>query len=242
MPNRKITQLSPNTNPTISDVFPIVNNGVTKKLSLDGLVSFLTPYLEENALTGGTYNSVSGILTLNNNTGGTINISGFYTGATDVFVTGGTYSNGTTIFKNNTGGTFSVTGITTQDVFVTGGTYSASAETATFKNNTGGTFSVTGITNGNTKKWIESQIIQIAGNESVLVSGNYVLIDTQLNILNSNNNITIGNISFDKEGELYIGGNVYFQDTTINNDGIISIAGALILSGNTTITGTGIII
>ena len=64
----------------------------------------------------------------------------------------------------------------------------------------------------------------------------------QLNILNSNNNITIGNISFDKEGELYIGGNTYFQDTTINNDGIISIAGALILSGNTTITGTGIII
>ena len=210
MPNRKITQLNPNTNPTISDVFPIVNNGITKKLSLDGLVSFLTPYLEESVITGGTYNSVSGILTLNNNTGGTINISGFYTGATEVIVTGGTYS--------------------------------ASAETATFTNNTGGTFSVTGITNGNTKKWIESQTIQIAGNESVLVSGNYVLIDTQLNILNSNNNITIGNISFDKEGELYIGGNTYFQDTTINNDGIISIAGALILSGNTTITGTGIII
>jgi len=44
-------------------------------------------------------------------------ISGFST--TDIRVTGGTYSNGTTVFTNNTGGTFSVTGFTTP---FTGGT------------------------------------------------------------------------------------------------------------------------
>jgi hypothetical protein len=61
-------------------------------------------------------------------------------------VTGGTYSNGTTIFTNNTGGTFNVTGFYTglTDVYITGGTFSAG--TITFTNTTGGTFNVTGIT------------------------------------------------------------------------------------------------
>lgn len=66
---------------------------------------------------------------------------------TDIFVTGGTYSNGTTTFTNNTGGTFTVTGYYTgytapTDIRVTGGTYSNG--TTTFTNNTGGTFTVTG--------------------------------------------------------------------------------------------------
>ena len=66
------------------------------------------------------------------------------TSAIDVFVTGGTYSNGSATFRNNTGGTFSVSGFSTvmTDVFVTGGTYTSG--TTTFVNNTGGTFSVSG--------------------------------------------------------------------------------------------------
>lgn len=274
MPNRKITQLNPNTNPTISDVFPIVNNGVTKKLSLDGLVSFLTPYLSDSQITGGTYNSVDGTLSLINSTGGTINVTGFST-STGTSFTGGTVS-GATQFTNGltantisattyqnlpsfTGGTVSgatrfTNGLTANtisattyqnlplDIKVTGGTYSSSAETATFTNNTGGTFSVTGIPNGNTKKWKTGGIVEISGEETILVSGNYVLQDSELNILDGGNTISIGNILFEEKGELYIGGNTFFNDTTINNDGIISIAGALILSGNTTITGTGIII
>ena len=71
---------------------------------------------------------------------------------TEVFVTGGTYSNGTAEFTNITGGTFNVigfyTGSTAAEVFVTGGTYTAG--TATFANNTGGTFSVTGFYTGST--------------------------------------------------------------------------------------------
>jgi len=70
---------------------------------------------------------------------------------TDIFVTGGTYSNGTAIFTNNTGGTFSVNGFSTGntsgvDVFVTGGTTNNSTKIYTFTNNTGGTFSVTALT------------------------------------------------------------------------------------------------
>jgi hypothetical protein len=243
MPNRKITQLNPNTNPTISDVFPIVNNGVTKKLSLDGLISFLTPYLSDSQITGGTYNSVDGTLSLINSTGGTINVTGFST-STESSFTGGTVSGATRFTNGLTANTISATTYQNLpiDIKVTGGTYSSSAETATFTNNTGGTFSVTGIPNGNTKKWKTGEIVEISGEETILVSGNYVLQDSELNILDGGATINIGNILFEEKGELYIGGNTFFNDTTINNDGIISIAGALILYGNTTITGTGIII
>lgn len=76
-----------------------------------------------------------------------------YTGSTDVFVTGGTYSNGTLILTNNTGGTINISGFYTggTDVFVTGGTYDNNTGTATFTNNTGGTFNVTGFYTGGTK-------------------------------------------------------------------------------------------
>jgi hypothetical protein len=60
--------------------------------------------------TGGTYNNPTGTATFNNSTGGTFNVAGFYTGATDVFVTSGTPNNSTKTysFANNTGGTFNV--------------------------------------------------------------------------------------------------------------------------------------
>jgi hypothetical protein len=90
-------------------------------------------------------------------TGGTFNGTAIESGTTisftDTYVTGGTYSAGTTVFTNNTGGTFSVTGYSTSggsgfDTFVTGGTYSSG--TAIFTNNTGGTFNVTGFSTGGT--------------------------------------------------------------------------------------------
>ena len=74
-----------------------------------------------------------------------IDLANYYANA-DVFVTGGTYSNGTATFTNNTGGTFNVSGLYTggTDVFVTGAT--KSGDVATFTNNTGGTFTLTGLT------------------------------------------------------------------------------------------------
>jgi hypothetical protein len=66
-------------------------------------------------VTGGTHTLSTGITQFKNNTGGTFNVTGYYTGYTaplDIRVTGGThnFSAGTSTFKNNTGGTFSVTG------------------------------------------------------------------------------------------------------------------------------------
>jgi hypothetical protein len=82
-------------------------------------------------------------------------VIGSMSGGTNVFVTGGTYSNGTATFTNTTGGTFNVTGFYTggTDLYITGVTYNNN--TFTFTNNTGGTFNttfnvVTGLTvNGN---------------------------------------------------------------------------------------------
>jgi hypothetical protein len=90
--------------------------------------------------TGGTYsilfNTVSG-LTVNGSlsvTGNTslgaltatsVSATTYYNLPKDVYVTGGTYSAGTTTFTNNTGGTFSVSGFNTTTQF-TGGTVSGS--------------------------------------------------------------------------------------------------------------------
>ena len=156
----------------------------------------LSTIINDVNLTGGTFNSNLGVLSLNK-TNGSIQITGFtdfyITGVTydnnnvltftnnngqslsvlfnifsgltvnglissdtisattyqnlptslDVFVTGGTYTNGTAVFTNNTGGTFNVSGFVTgfTDTFVTGSTYNNS-NVFTFTNNTGGTFSI----------------------------------------------------------------------------------------------------
>ena len=102
--------------------------------------------------TGGTFNA-----TINTVTGLTVN--GILSATTyqnlpiDVYVTGGTYSAGTTTFSNNTGGTFNVTGFYTGETddnqYVTGFTYQNN--TFTISDNSGSTFnatinSVTGLT------------------------------------------------------------------------------------------------
>jgi hypothetical protein len=47
MANKKISALNFNTNPTIGDVFPVVNSGETKQMSFSGLTDLIAPYIEE---------------------------------------------------------------------------------------------------------------------------------------------------------------------------------------------------
>lgn len=100
-------------------------------------------------ITGGTYNSGTGTISITNSTGGTVNITGVTSGS--VF-TGGTVT-GATIFSNGvtantlSASTLFVNGVQiTGDTYVTGGTFSI--DTITFTNNQGGTFTVTGLTTG----------------------------------------------------------------------------------------------
>jgi hypothetical protein len=69
-----------------------------------------------------------------------------------------------------------------------------------------------------------------------------VLSGTNLTLESSNLNISIGNINFNKYAQIFIGGYLLIIDSNIINNGLISVAGAIIFSGNSAITGTGIII
>ena len=173
MPNKKIIQFDFNINPSIDDVLPIVNNGITKKISLSGLTDFISPYINaiNPSLTGGTYDNNTGIAT----------------------------------FTNTNGDSFGVSGFTT-----------------------------------NIKHWEENNTKILKSNETITISGDYVLVDTNLE-LEKDTEITIGNITFDKYAKIYIGGNLLLLNSNINNNGLIDIAGAIIFSGNSTITGTGIL-
>jgi len=132
-------------------------NGVLSATTIYGNGSNITglPYV-----TGGTY--LDGVTTLINSTGGTFNINGYFTGDTNIIITGISILNNTILLTNNTGGTISttintLTGLTVNgslsattylglpiDVRVTGGTYSDNK--ITLINNTGGTFNITGVT------------------------------------------------------------------------------------------------
>jgi hypothetical protein len=173
MPNKKITQLAINNNPTLLDVFPIVNDGITKQLSLTGLTAFIGPYIDtvNPALTGGTYDNNTGIATFNNSNGNTFNVTGFTT---------------------------------------------------------------------NIKHWEQNQNKILKSDETLVISGDYVLIDSDLE-LQKDTEITIGSLTFNKYAQLYIGGNLLLLNSNIVNNGLIDIAGAIIISGNSTITGLGII-
>jgi len=157
------------------------------------------------------------------NTGGltalTISATTYLNLPTDVFVTGGTYSAGTTTFTNNTGGTFNVTGFYTgtTDVFVTGGTYSSGDTTITFTNNTGGTFTVTGITSG-------------GGSGTSVTGGTFNYTTNTLTLNNSDEtsvNIT-GLTDTYVTGGTYTSGNAIF---TNNTGGTFTVTGFAVGSG-----------
>jgi hypothetical protein len=147
------------------------------------------------------------------------------------------------VVANGTNYSIPLSGLTnfvnSSDTLITGGTYSAN--TITLSNNTGGTVTITGIT-PNIKYWNENKNIVLSSDETIVIADNYVLSGTNLTLESGNLNISVGNINFNKYAQIFIGGYLLLIDSNIVNDGLISVAGACIMSGNSTITGTGIII
>ena len=94
----------------------------------------------------------------------------------------------------------------------------------------------------NLKHWIENQTKIVDSTETIVISGDYVLSGCTLIINSDNVTLSYGSLNFNKFGQIFIGGNFLIIDTNIINNGSISIGGGLLLSGNSTITGTGIII
>jgi hypothetical protein len=167
-------------------------NGILDTINLGGIASDMN-------VTGGTYNSGTGVATFTNNTGGTFNVNGFLVGYTDHYVTGFTYDNINTFnIYDNSGSTFSasittlsattisggtlygdgsnLTGISTQDTRITGFTYD-DLNNLTIFDSTGGTFSVNvdvmsalTVTNG-----LSGGTISITNTPVVSVSPTYIL-------------------------------------------------------------------
>lgn len=91
--------------------------------------------------------------------------------------------------------------------------------------------------------WETNTIITINDNEQFVFSGDYVLEDSSMLIDSSVIEVLYApNKYFKKIGKLYIGGNLLLKDSTLQNDGLLSVAGGIILIGNSQITGTGTII
>jgi hypothetical protein len=158
-------------------------NGTLDTISLSILASDLT-------VTGGTYDPNTGIATFTNNTGGTFNVTGFLTGMTDTFVTGGTYSAGTITFTNTSGGTFDVTGLTTGDTTTITGATSVGTGLTIFDSVVNRNIQINSITADTTEKvttTLNSNTIELGVNEQ-----NFTLWD----LVVQGNRLLSGNVSY----------------------------------------------
>ena len=117
-------------------------NGTLILTNSTGGTVTVTGFTSTNAFTGGTVTGstifTNGLIT------NTISATTYQNLPIDIFVTGGTYSNGTAVFTNNSGGTFNISGIT--DTTITGGTFNQNTRVLNLNNNTGGTINISGIT------------------------------------------------------------------------------------------------
>ena len=100
------------------------------------------------SITGASFNSGTGTLTLTNITGGTQTLTGFGSGGGGGSgITGGTFSPTTlNLDLNSTGGTVTISNVT--GLYISAGTFNSGTTTLSLFNSTGGTISITGFTSG----------------------------------------------------------------------------------------------
>lgn len=94
----------------------------------------------------------------------------------------------------------------------------------------------------NVKHWEGNSTRTLNSDETLVISGNYVLSGTNMTLSSDNISIEVSGIDFNKYAQVFIGGYLLLIDSNIVNNGLISVGGAIIMSGSSTITGTGIII
>lgn len=228
MINKKyITQLPHVITPNLSG-FTIYDDGlVTYKIDLNTL-SEIVNSKDINIITGGTFSGNT--LILNDVNGGLIEIEiDNFDQINSNIISGGTfYGDGSNL-----------TGI--QDIRIVRGEYNPVDGSITFYNNLDEEIIVTGFTS-DVKYWFTNENRFINYNETMVISDNLILENSNITINNSDTNITIGDDVFYKRGEIFIGGNLVLVDSNIINNGLINVSGSIILNGNSTITGIGIII
>jgi hypothetical protein len=97
--------------------------------------------------------------------------------------------------------------------------------------------------NGFLTDWEFNNEIVVSSVEQVVFSGDYVLEDSSMIIQSTMTQIQYGPTQhFKKIGKVFIGGNLLLKDSTLQNDGLLSVAGGIILIGNSQVTGDGTIV
>jgi hypothetical protein len=228
-------------NNTITD-WSIFNSGGSSGGTLSG------DYLP---LSGGT---VSGGTEFTNGlTANTISASTYLNLPQDIFVTGGTYSAGTTTFTNNSGGTFNVVGFYTGE---TSYVNSLNVGVGLSGNSTSGNITII-----NTDP---DQVVTISGGTGITTGGTYPnftitnSLPDQTIVLNNGANIDVSgvyptftiNVTGLTDNDIYVTGFTYSANTftiyqnsgssltsTINNVTGLTINGDLNVTGNTELSG-----
>jgi len=94
-----------------------------------------------------------------------------------------------------------------------------------------------------TTNWNKNKEYVLRNTEQLTFSGDYMLENCALLIDGGDDEVEYSqNKYFKKEGTIFIGGNLLLKDSTIINNGKISVGGEVILIGNSQIQGTGTII
>ena len=116
--------------------------------------------------------------------------------------------------------------------------YSAAITASKYFGDGGGLYNLPSNTN-----WNKDKEYIVRNTEQLTFSGDYILEDCALLIEGSDEEVEYSaNKSFKREGTIFIGGNLLLKDSSIYNDGKISVGGEVILIGNSQIVGNGIII
>jgi len=219
-------------------VFNTISGGSNTTITQVGNIQKIdvaVPSSENTFVTGGTYNSSTDIITFNNNSGNTFNV----TGITDTFVSGVTFNNGNyqlTTSRNDSTNFVTDLSILSSDVKVTGGTYNINTGIITFNNNSGGTFNVTGLadtfTTGGTYN-NGTKLITLDRND-----GNNYTIDLST-ISGATTNTFVSGFTYNDTNTFTISRNNGESDliATINSVTGLTINGDLIVTGDTNVKG-----
>ena len=116
--------------------------------------------------------------------------------------------------------------------------YSAGITASYYLGDGGGLYNLPANTN-----WHIGDSILVRKTEQLTFSGDYTLENATMIIEGSDEEVQYSqNKSFKQKGSIFIGGNLLLKDSTIINNGKISVGGEVILIGDSQITGTGTII
>lgn len=98
-----------------------------------------------------------------------------------------------------------------------------------------------GIDSINVQQWITNTTRNLEYSDTIVISGDLVLDTSILTLTTSESNIIAGPLVFNQCSQVFIGGNLVLNNSNVINQGLLRVAGGIILLGTSSITGKGLI-